>query len=130
MKVVEPRINQLHQFAVLVIGLVELLEACKREFVVKIFPVPFDHDLFHVVTFGISCQIGVIRNAYWWGRGFFIHRKICLSANSSVKRDMRYTPRSSGGLTRCKAQPGAIGFQNWLAGAPTKSKTSFLKRER
>ena len=61
MKVVEPRIDQLHEFAVLVIGLVELLEACKREFAVKIFPVPLDHDLFHVVTFGISCQIGVIR---------------------------------------------------------------------
>jgi hypothetical protein len=28
---------------------------------IKIFPVPLDHDLFHVVTFGISCQIGVIR---------------------------------------------------------------------
>ena len=61
MKVVEPRIDQLHEFAVLVIGLVELLEACKREFAVKIFPVPLDHDLFHVVIFGISCQIGVIR---------------------------------------------------------------------
>jgi hypothetical protein len=32
MKVVEPRIDQFHEFAVLVIGLVELLEACKNRF--------------------------------------------------------------------------------------------------
>src|SRR6266436_5228361 len=80
------------EFSVLVIGLVELLEACKREFAVKIFPVPLDHDLFHVVTFGISCQIGVIRKFVGGEGASGVHRNICLNANSSVKRDMRVYP--------------------------------------